>query len=79
MENSNGCPFGGDNDQGVVSSYYLFQRRCKHFKELNLDCFFTTVNISEKDFPPSTMYDDYAINKTLLTGRHCQGEQKLVR
>lgn len=43
-----------------------FREGVKHFKELGLDSFFTTLNKSEKDFSPSTMYDDYAINETLF-------------
>jgi hypothetical protein len=38
----------------------------KHFSDKNLDIFFTTLNKSEKDFSPSTLYDDYAINERLF-------------
>jgi superfamily II DNA or RNA helicase len=34
--------------------------------EKNLDCFFITLNKSEKRFSPSTMYNDYAINETIF-------------
>src|SRR5699024_9953700 len=43
-----------------------FRERVKHFKEEELDVFFTTLNKSEKDFSPSTLYEDYAINETLF-------------
>jgi superfamily II DNA or RNA helicase len=52
-----------------------FREGVKHFKELNLDSFFTTLNKSEKDFSPSTMYDDYAINDTLF---HLQTQTKVA-
>ncbi|MBM7571687.1 DUF3427 domain-containing protein [Aquibacillus albus] len=43
-----------------------FREGVKHFKEKNLDVFFTTLNKSEKDFSPSTLYEDYAINDRLF-------------
>ncbi|MDT8862130.1 DUF3427 domain-containing protein [Alkalihalobacillus sp. MEB130] len=43
-----------------------FREGVKHFQEKGLDVFFTTLNKSEKDFSPSTLYDDYAINETLF-------------
>jgi len=43
-----------------------FREGVKHFKDKNLDSFFTTLNKSEKDFSPSTLYDDYAINEKLF-------------
>lgn len=38
----------------------------KHFKEKNSDIFFITLNKSNKDFSPSTLYEDYAINEKLF-------------
>jgi hypothetical protein len=35
----------------------------KWVKEHNIDLFFITLNKSEKDFSPSTMYHDYAISR----------------
>lgn len=52
-----------------------FREGVKHFKEKNLDVFFTTLNKSEKDFSPSTLYDDYAINETLF---HWQTQSKVA-
>lgn len=43
-----------------------FREGAKHFKEKQIDVFFTTLNKSEKDFSPSTMYEDYAINERLF-------------
>lgn len=43
-----------------------FREGVKYFKERNLDIFFITLNKSEKDFSPSTLYDDYAINEKLF-------------
>lgn len=43
-----------------------FREGVKHFEEKNLDIFFITLNKSEKDFSPSTLYDDYAINERLF-------------
>ena len=48
-------------------------------KELNilrikeLDIFFITLNKSDKDFSPSTLYEDYAINEKLF---HWQTQSK---
>ncbi|PMC35744.1 NgoFVII family restriction endonuclease [Bacillus sp. UMB0899] len=52
-----------------------FREGVKYFKEKNLDVFFTTLNKSEKDFSPSTLYDDYAINETLF---HWQTQSKVA-
>lgn len=43
-----------------------FREGVKYFKNKNLDIFFITLNKSEKDFSPSTLYEDYAINETLF-------------
>jgi superfamily II DNA or RNA helicase len=43
-----------------------FREGVKHFSDKNLDIFFTTLNKSEKDFSPSTLYEDYAINERLF-------------
>lgn len=43
-----------------------FREGVKYFKDKNLDIFFITLNKSEKDFSPSTLYDDYAINERLF-------------
>lgn len=43
-----------------------FREGVKHFEAKNLDIFFITLNKSEKDFSPSTLYNDYAINERLF-------------
>ncbi|WLD93801.1 DUF3427 domain-containing protein [Alkalihalobacillus sp. AL-G] len=43
-----------------------FREGVKHFQEKNVDIFFITLNKSEKDFSPSTLYEDYAINERLF-------------
>jgi superfamily II DNA or RNA helicase len=35
-------------------------------KELNIESLFVTLKKSEKEYSPSTLYDDYAINETLF-------------
>ncbi|MGQ4668586.1 DUF3427 domain-containing protein [Metabacillus halosaccharovorans] len=63
--------FGYFNENASPS----FREGVKFFKEKNLDVFFTTLNKSEKDFSPSTLYDDYAINETLF---HWQTQSKVA-
>lgn len=43
-----------------------FREGVKYFEDKNLDIFFITLNKSEKDFSPSTLYEDYAINDRLF-------------
>ncbi|MFJ8262936.1 DUF3427 domain-containing protein [Rummeliibacillus sp. NPDC094406] len=43
-----------------------FREGVKYFKDKKLDVFFVTLNKSDKDFSPSTLYDDYAINEKLF-------------
>jgi len=50
-----------------------FREGVKHFKEKKLDAFFITLNKSEKDYSPSTLYDDYAINEKLF---HWQSQSR---
>ncbi len=38
----------------------------RHFPELKADLFFVTLNKTETDYSPTTMYDDYAISDTLF-------------
>jgi len=37
-----------------------------HLSDEQLDAFFVTVNKSDKDFSPSTLYEDYALNEQLF-------------
>ncbi len=43
-----------------------FREGVKYFDDKKTDVFFINLNKSEKDFSPSTMYEDYAINSTLF-------------
>ena len=38
----------------------------RYFPEKNVDVFFVTLNKSDKDYSPTTMYQDYSINETLF-------------
>ena len=55
--------------QGCVSGAF-------NIEEMNTELFFVTLNKSDKDFSPSTMYDDYVVNenqfhwKSLNTDTH---------
>ncbi len=50
-----------------------FREGAKYFKEFELDAFFITLNKSEKDYSPSTLYEDYAINERLF---HWQSQSR---
>nr|WP_221301841.1 DEAD/DEAH box helicase [Texcoconibacillus texcoconensis] len=52
-----------------------FREGVKHFKDKKIDTFFITLNKSEKDFSPSTRYEDYAINERLF---HWQSQSTLT-
>ncbi len=43
-----------------------FREGVKHFAERKTDAFLINLNKSEKEFSPSTMYEDYAINESLF-------------
>ena len=43
-----------------------FQECVLYLHEKKLDVFFVTLNKSEKDYSPSTMYHDYSINEELF-------------
>lgn len=50
-----------------------FREGAKYFQEFELDTFFITLNKSEKDYSPSTLYEDYAINERLF---HWQSQSR---
>jgi superfamily II DNA or RNA helicase/HKD family nuclease len=50
-----------------------FREGVLYFPEKNLDVFFITLNKSEKDYSPSTMYNDYSINEELF---HWQSQSR---
>jgi superfamily II DNA or RNA helicase len=43
-----------------------FREGVKYFDDKKTDIFFITLNKSDKDFSPSTLYEDYAINERLF-------------
>lgn len=50
-----------------------FREGVKYFESLNTDILFITLNKSDKDFSPSTQYEDYAINDVLF---HWQSQNR---
>lgn len=50
-----------------------FREGVKYFEEKQTDVFFITLNKSDKDFSPSTQYEDYAISDQLF---HWQSQNK---
>ena len=50
-----------------------FREVVKYFEDKKTDIFFITLNKSDKDFSPSTLYEDYAINEKLF---HWQTQSK---
>ncbi|WP_160676535.1 DEAD/DEAH box helicase [Clostridium sp. C8-1-8] len=61
--------FGYFNEESCPS----FREGVKYFEDKKLDIFFITLNKSDKDFSPSTLYEDYAINESLF---HWQSQSK---
>ena len=61
--------FGYYNDENNPA----FREGVKHFEDDKIDIFFVTLNKSEKDFSPSTLYEDYAINDYLF---HWQSQSR---
>jgi hypothetical protein len=50
-----------------------FREGVLYLADLKLDVFFVTLNKSEKDYSPSTMYQDYSINEELF---HWQSQSR---
>ena len=50
-----------------------FREGVLYLAEKKLDVFFVTLNKSEKDYSPSTMYQDYSINEELF---HWQSQSR---
>nr|WP_249308706.1 DEAD/DEAH box helicase [Lederbergia citrea] len=61
--------FGYYNDEKNPA----FREGVKHFENEKMDIFFITLNKSDKDFSPSTLYEDYAINERLF---HWQSQSR---
>jgi hypothetical protein len=54
--------FGYWNEDSAPS----FREGVKYFEDKKTDIFFITLNKSDKDFSPATLYEDYAINERLF-------------
>lgn len=72
------CTFSTDQIMAALGYFDesikpAFREGVKHFKEKKLDAFFITLNKSEKDYSPSTLYEDYAINERLF---HWQSQSR---
>ncbi|SDF33519.1 Helicase conserved C-terminal domain-containing protein [Fontibacillus panacisegetis] len=52
-----------------------FREGVKYFEAEKTDIFFITLNKSDKDFSPSTLYEDYAINEVLF---HWQPQSRVT-
>ncbi len=65
------CKYSRDQILSAVG-YHSEEKKSSHregvlyLKDEKLDIFFITLNKSEKDYSPSTMYEDYAINEELF-------------
>lgn len=57
-------------DQLLVAMDFLkpstVREGVKYLPEKKIDAFFVTLNKSDKDYSPTTMYNDYSINNTLF-------------
>ena len=65
------CSYSTDQVMAAFGYYNenespVFREGVKYFESRKTDVFFINLNKSEKDFSPSTMYDDYAINASLF-------------
>jgi superfamily II DNA or RNA helicase/HKD family nuclease len=56
------CAFG----LSTVSHAMPFREGVLHVPELDSDIFFVTLNKTERDYSPTTMYEDYAISEDLF-------------
>lgn len=62
--------FGYWNEEKAPS----FREGVKYFEDKKTDIFFITLNKSDKDFSPSTLYEDYAVNERLF---HWQTQSRI--
>ena len=52
--------------KGDFAAPFTHREGVLHVAERNLDAFFVTINKSDKDFSPTTLYEDYALNQELF-------------
>lgn len=65
------CSYSTDQIMAAFGYYNgekapAFREGVKYFDDKKADIFFITLNKSDKDFSPSTLYEDYAINERLF-------------
>jgi len=65
------CTYSRDQIMAAVDYYTPetmpgMREGVKYLKEKKMDIFLVTLNKAEKDYSPSTMYDDYSINEHLF-------------
>ena len=65
------CSYSRDQVMAAFGYYNeekapAFREGVKYFDDKKVDIFFITLNKSDKDFSPSTLYEDYAINERLF-------------
>jgi len=65
------CTYSRDQLLSAVDFYTVekmpaMMEGVKYIKDKKLDIFLITLNKSDKDYSPTTMYDDYSINETLF-------------
>ncbi|MGJ4852015.1 DUF3427 domain-containing protein [Bacillota bacterium Meth-B3] len=68
------CPLDAhctySRDQALVAMDFMqpanVREGVKYLPEKGIDIFFVTLNKSDKDYSPTTMYNDYAVNETLF-------------
>ena len=68
------CPLDAhctySRDQALVAMDFMLpatvREGVKYLSEKGIDIFFVTLNKSDKEYSPTTMYNDYAVNETLF-------------
>lgn len=65
------CEYSRDQIMAAFNYYNAkqkpaFREGVKYLEDKKVDIFLITLNKSEKDFSPSTLYEDYAINEVLF-------------
>lgn len=65
------CEYSRDQIMAAFGYYNenakpAFREGVKYLQNEKLDMFFVTFNKSEKDYSPSTLYEDYAVNESLF-------------
>ncbi|MGV9205793.1 MAG: DEAD/DEAH box helicase family protein, partial [Promethearchaeia archaeon] len=75
------CKYTSDQILAAMGEYSIEQKKplrgvgVKYLEEKNCELLFITLNKSEKDYSPSTMYHDYSINEWLF---HWQSQSTIA-